>query len=62
MIKYVVTDDCMGCTKCAKACPSDAIPYTPYVQHSIDVDKCVKCGLCINECSFNAIKKVPINS
>ncbi len=62
MIKYVVTDDCMGCTKCAKACPSDAIPYTPYVQHSIDVNKCVKCGLCINECSFNAIKKVPINS
>ena len=62
MIKYVVTEDCMGCTKCAKACPSDAIPYTPYEQHTIDVDKCVKCGLCINECSFNAIKKVPLNN
>ena len=62
MINYVITEDCMGCTKCAKACPSDAIAYTPYEQHVIDVDKCVKCGLCINECSFNAIKKVPIKN
>ena len=56
LIKYVVTDDCPGCTKCAKACPVDAIPYTPYEVHTIDVEKCVKCGLCVDECSFDAIK------
>lgn len=60
LIKYVVTDDCIGCTKCAKACPVDAIPYTPYEVHSIDHETCVKCGLCIDECAFDAIKKVPI--
>ncbi|MDR2920436.1 MAG: NAD(P)H-dependent oxidoreductase subunit E [Tannerella sp.] len=58
MVKYVVTDDCVGCTKCAKACPVDAIPYTPYEIHTIHVNKCVQCGLCIDECSFDAIKKV----
>ena len=59
MINYVVNENCTGCTKCAKACPVDAIPYTPYEVHTIDVEKCVKCGLCIDECSFDAIKKVP---
>jgi NADH-quinone oxidoreductase subunit F len=58
MIKYVVGDSCVGCTKCAKACPVDAIAYTPYEKHAIDVEKCVKCGLCIDECSFDAIKTV----
>ena len=56
MIKYVVNDLCTGCTKSAKACPVDAIPYTPYEVHTIDVENCVKCGLCVEECSFDAIK------
>jgi len=58
MVKLVVIDTCVGCTKCAKACPVDAIPYEPYEVHTIDVEKCVKCGLCIDECSFDAIKIV----
>jgi len=60
MIQYIVTDQCTGCTKCAKACPVDAIPYTPYEKHTIALNKCVKCGLCIEECHYNAILKAPI--
>jgi NADH-quinone oxidoreductase subunit F len=55
MIKYVITENCAGCTKCAKACPVDAISYTPYERHVIDVEKCVKCGLCVAECNYKAI-------
>jgi len=58
MVKYVINDKCTGCTKCAKTCPTDAIPYTPYQVHSIDTEKCVQCGLCIDECSFEAIEKL----
>ena len=62
MVKLEITEECVGCTKCAKACPSDAIPYTPYARHQIEVEKCVLCGLCIDECSFNAIRKVALKS
>ncbi|MBO7112005.1 MAG: 4Fe-4S binding protein, partial [Bacteroidaceae bacterium] len=56
MVKLTVTDDCIGCTKCARCCPADAIPFEPYKIHTIDTEKCTLCGLCIDECDFNAIR------
>lgn len=61
MIKYVVNERCIGCTKCSKACPAEAIPYTPYERHTIDTSKCVLCGLCMDECSYDAIIKAPLH-
>ena len=58
MVKLEITDDCVGCTKCARSCPSEAIAYTPYEKHVIDTDKCTQCGLCVDECDYQAIKKV----
>lgn len=58
MVKLEITDDCVGCTKCARCCPSDAIAYTPYEKHVIDTDKCTQCGLCVGECHYDAIVKV----
>ncbi len=55
MVQLKVTDDCVGCTKCARCCPADAIPWAPYETHVIDAEKCTLCGLCIDECDFNAI-------
>lgn len=57
MIQYVVLDHCNGCTKCARVCPVDAIPYAPYQKHHIDTDLCVKCGLCVEACPIEAIEK-----
>ncbi|MBO7466887.1 MAG: NAD(P)H-dependent oxidoreductase subunit E [Bacteroidaceae bacterium] len=56
MVRLTVTDDCIGCTKCARCCPADAIPFEPYKKHTIDTELCTLCGLCIEECDFNAIK------
>ena len=60
MVKLEITDDCVGCTKCARSCPSEAIAYTPYEKHVIDTDKCTQCGLCVGECDYQAIVKVKV--
>ena len=58
LVKLTITDDCVGCTKCSRNCPSEAIEYTPYEKHHINVDRCTQCGLCIDVCDYKAIKKI----
>jgi NADH-quinone oxidoreductase subunit F len=55
LIKYIVTDDCTGCTRCAQHCPVDAIPMTPYQRHVINSDLCTRCDSCRQVCPSNAI-------
>jgi NADH-quinone oxidoreductase subunit F len=56
LIVYSVTDDCIGCTLCARHCPAEAIEMMPYQKHEIDAEKCICCGTCINICPAKAIK------
>ncbi len=56
IISYSINEDCIGCTKCAQRCPSDAIAFKPYEVHSIDQEKCIKCDICRQVCPVNAIK------
>ncbi len=56
LITYRITDDCIGCTKCAQRCPSDAIAFKPYEIHSIDMEKCIKCDICRQVCPVDAVK------
>ena len=57
-------DNCVGCGRCAKACPADAIYKTDYTapgkklpSYQIDANKCVKCGACMATCKLKAIVK-----
>ena len=56
LITYNITDDCIGCTKCAQRCPSDAIAFKPYEIHVIDLEKCIKCDICRQVCTVDAVK------
>ncbi|SHK19457.1 NADH-ubiquinone oxidoreductase-F iron-sulfur binding region domain-containing protein, partial [Tepidibacter formicigenes] len=57
LVKYLITDKCVGCTRCAKKCPVDAITGKLKEKHIIDYDKCIKCGACYNDCPVDAIIK-----
>ena len=57
LITYTITDDCKGCTLCAKKCPVDAISGSVKEKHVIDQTKCIKCGKCLETCNFGAIEK-----
>lgn len=56
LVKYSVTDDCIGCTLCAQQCPVDAIEMKPYEKHEIDDEKCIRCDTCKKICPEKAIK------
>jgi NADH-quinone oxidoreductase subunit F len=56
LIRYFITDRCIGCTRCAQRCPVDAIPVTPYDRHAIDPETCIRCGTCMQVCPSDAVE------
>ncbi len=57
LAKLVITDKCIGCTKCARNCPVGAIKGTVRQKHQIDTSVCIKCGACKANCPVGAIKE-----
>jgi NADH-quinone oxidoreductase subunit F len=56
LIRYVINDDCIGCTRCAQRCPVEAIPVNPYRKHEIDDGVCVRCDTCRQVCPVEAVE------
>jgi len=58
LMKYIITDRCIGCTKCARQCPVTCISGKVKNKHIIAQDKCIKCGACQSCCPVDAIDLV----
>jgi electron transport complex protein RnfB len=46
---------CIGCTKCLKVCPTDAIIGAPKMIHYVLSDACTGCGACVDVCPTEAV-------
>ena len=57
LLKYFITEDCIGCTKCARNCPVSCISGKVKERHVIDTETCIKCGTCMEVCPKGAVIK-----
>ncbi len=59
-VAVIREEECIGCTKCIKACPVDAIIGSAKVMHAIIAHECTGCGLCVEPCPVDCIEMVTV--
>lgn len=55
----IIEADCIGCTRCLRECPLDALIGASKRMHSVLPLLCSGCGLCIPACPVDCMKLVP---
>ncbi|MBR6026980.1 MAG: RnfABCDGE type electron transport complex subunit B [Neisseriaceae bacterium] len=60
-LAYIDETACIGCTRCIRVCPTDAICGTNKLMHTVISDECTGCGLCQDACPVDCIKLIPVD-
>jgi electron transport complex protein RnfB len=59
-IAEVTEEICIGCCRCMKACPTDAIVGAAKQIHNVIREACTGCSACIDTCPTEALTMTPI--
>lgn len=51
---------CIGCTRCFKVCPTDAVLGAAKHVHAVFREACTACGKCVDACPTEAILLQPV--
>lgn len=60
LVAEVKEEICIGCTRCFKVCPTDAIMGAAQQIHTVFREACTACGKCEEICPTESIKLQPI--
>jgi len=60
MVAFVNEGLCVGCTRCYKHCPTDALVGGPKQIHVVISDTCTGCEKCLDVCPTECIEIQPI--
>lgn len=55
-IAVIDEESCIGCVKCIRACPVDAIIGAPKRMHTVIPQECTGCELCLPTCPVDCIR------
>lgn len=59
-IASVAEELCIGCCRCSKVCPTDAIVGAAKQIHNVFRDACTGCSSCIEKCPTEALVMIPV--
>ena len=58
-VAEVAEEICIGCAKCLKVCPTDAIIGAQKQIHNVIREACTGCGACVDRCPTEAMRLKP---
>jgi len=59
-IATIAEEICIGCCRCIKECPTDAIVGAAKQIHAVMREACTGCGNCVDRCPTEAVKMEPV--
>ena len=59
-LAQVSEEICIGCCKCIKVCPTDAVIGAAKQIHNVIREACTGCGACVDRCPTEAMSMVPV--